>query len=151
MIIRVDPIEFGEIGRVHVLEDHESVAIERRQFNSSSRENRIKVFRHPRIFLIFGFFIQPNKTKTKHKSNNKNKIIKQINWNWIEQKNRLVHFLNGRCRVTRLSTRWKRFFEKKTCRLWSLLNSSIPHWFPTFPHTLALQYLILRLMISPFV
>ena len=51
LIVRVDPIEFGKVGRVHVLEDHERVAVERRQFDSCPRENRIEVLCHPRIFL----------------------------------------------------------------------------------------------------
>ena len=51
LVVRVDPIEFGKISRIHVLQDHDRVAVGRRQLDFGSRENRIEVLGHPRIFL----------------------------------------------------------------------------------------------------
>ena len=51
LIIWISPIKIREICWIHVLEDHEGVAIRRRQFDFGSRENRIEVFGHPGIFL----------------------------------------------------------------------------------------------------
>ena len=51
MKIGINPIKFREICWIHVLEDHEGVAVRRRQLDFGTRKNRIKVFGHPGIFL----------------------------------------------------------------------------------------------------
>lgn len=51
MKIRIDEVELRKVRHVHVLEDHERVAVGRRQLDAGPGEYRVEVLGHPRVFL----------------------------------------------------------------------------------------------------